>query len=39
MDNFSPKKNLIEKELMAQKIGPKVLEWTTFPQGKKTNGQ
>jgi hypothetical protein len=36
MDNFSPRKNLLEKEPMAQKMGPKVvLEWTTFPQRKK----
>jgi hypothetical protein len=34
MDNFSPKENLFEKEPMAQKIGPKVLEWTTSPQRK-----
>jgi hypothetical protein len=34
MDNFSPKKNLLEKEPMAQKIGPKVPEWITFPQGQ-----
>jgi hypothetical protein len=42
MDNFSPKKNLLEKEPMAQKIGPKAPEWITFPQGKislkRTNG-
>jgi hypothetical protein len=37
MDNFSPRKNLLEKEPMAQKVGPKVvLEWTTFPQRKIT---
>jgi hypothetical protein len=35
MDNFSPRKNLLEKEPMAQKMGPKVMpEWTTFSQGK-----
>jgi hypothetical protein len=35
MDNFSPRKNLLEKEPMAQKMRPKVVpEWTTFPQGK-----
>jgi hypothetical protein len=35
MDNFSLRKNLFEKEPMAQKMGPKVVpKWTTFPQRK-----
>jgi len=33
MNNFPPRKNLLEKEPMAQKIKPNVLEWITFPQG------
>jgi hypothetical protein len=33
MDNFFPRKNLLEKKSMAQKMGSKVvLEWTTFTQ-------
>jgi len=35
MDSFSLRKNLFEKEPMAQKMGPKVVpKWTTFPQRK-----
>jgi hypothetical protein len=35
MDNFSPRKNLLEKEPMAQKMRSTVVpKWTTFPQGK-----
>jgi hypothetical protein len=35
MDNFSPRKNLLEKEPMAQKMRPTLVpKWTTFPQGK-----
>jgi hypothetical protein len=35
MDKFSPRKSLLEKEPMAQKMGPKVVpEWTSFPQRK-----
>jgi hypothetical protein len=34
MDKISPRKNLLEREPMAQKIKPKVPEWITFPQGK-----
>jgi hypothetical protein len=33
MDNFSQRKNLFEKEPMAQKMGPKVVpKWTIFPK-------
>jgi hypothetical protein len=37
---FPQRKISFKKKPMAQKIGPKVLKWTTFPHGKKnTNGQ